>query len=72
MPRRFSHVVVGSSDRIGRPPSVVFAVLDTLTFHGVDVYVVDLPLDSRHLGFRNLVIAISECVAFPGQSPASG
>ena len=56
-PRPFSHVIVESSDRIGRSLALAFPILHLLHCHGVEVHFVDAPVYLRYETFCNFVIS---------------
>jgi DNA invertase Pin-like site-specific DNA recombinase len=59
-PRPFDYIICDSTDRLARSLSIAVQIIDTLTFHGVNLYIVSNGLDSANPNFHQLFHYVAE------------
>jgi DNA invertase Pin-like site-specific DNA recombinase len=59
-PRPFDYIICDSTDRLARSLSIAVQIIDTLTFHGVNLYIVSNGLDSANPNFHQLFHCVAE------------
>src|SRR5665213_1222790 len=59
-PRPFDYIICDSTDRLTRSLSIAVQIIDTLTFHGINLYLTSNALDSANPNFHQLFYYVAE------------